>query len=78
MYAGIDAVTSPMTSGPAIIATRDTTAYGVQATRYATVITPKSITIFRSISRAFFVKGDFFPHVFFARFAPLFISRHDL
>jgi len=77
-YAGTDDATSLITSGPAIIDISDTTAYGVQATRNATVITPNSTTILRSTARAFLVNGDFFPQVVFARLAPFLISQQDL
>ena len=78
MYAGIDEAMSLMTSGPAIIDISDTTAYGVQATRNATVITPNRTTIFRSTAKAFLVNGDFFPQVVFARLVPFLISQQDL
>ena len=78
MYAGMDNATSLMTSGLATIDISDTTAYGVQATRNATVITPNNTTILRSIAKAFLVNGDFFPQVVFARWAPFLISQQDL
>jgi len=78
MYAGMENAISLITSGPAIIDISDTTAYGVQATRNAMVITPNSTTILRSIAKAFLVNGDFFPQVFFARRAPFLISQQDL
>jgi len=71
-------MTSLMMSGPTIMDISDTKAYGVQATRNATVISPNRMTIFRSTSNAFLVKGDAFPQVLFARLAHLFISWHDL
>ena len=78
MYAGIDAVTSLMAPEPAIMDMSDTTAYGVQATRKATVITANKKTIFRSISSVFLVKEDFLPHVLFALLVLLIISRQHL
>jgi len=67
-----------MTSGPAIIDISDTTAYGVQATRNATVITPNNTTILRSISKDFLVKRDDFPQVLFALLVELIISLQHL
>ena len=72
------AVMSLMTSGLPTMDISDTTAYGVQATRKATVITPNKMTIFLSISNVSRVKGEVLPHVFFARLALLFISRQIL